>query len=54
MTCVFQLALLCCGCIGDEAQWADALCRYRIETLARANEKLLTKEYLHLQVTVAA
>ena len=24
--------------------------RYRIETLARANEKLLTKEYLHLQV----
>ena len=25
-------------------------CRYRIETLARADEKLLTKEYLHLQV----
>jgi hypothetical protein len=28
--------------------------RYRIETLARANEKLLTKEYLHLQVRAAA
>jgi hypothetical protein len=29
----------------------SAACSYRIETLARANEKLLTKEYLHLQVT---